>query len=252
MGKAKTAVEQFRKIVMVASFSGNAGKTTLTDNLMLPRLNNPVHVPIETINSNDRKGKENIKGAKFNDVTIAFNGTERDRDIIVDVGSSNIEVVISEMKRGETAEDFTHFLIPILPDVKYTKDAIALITELAKMGVPPEKIIIIFNMVQEPSINETLQDIIEDKFGLLLDFHKQYGLFTIIDEAAVFTSDIFQKIKGKTTIDKVLADQRDFNELIASAPTRDESLELSAQRSQKRIAKGVNKNLDTVFNAIFG
>ena len=239
---SKTAAK--RKIIFVANYSGNVGKTTFVDNCLLPRLHNPTHVPIETINSNNRDSSVNVEGSKFNDITIALAGVAPTDDVVIDVGSSNVETVFQEMRRGDSSDDFDYFLIPVVPVKKQIEDTATIIKDLADMGVPPEKIVVVFNIVPRGKT-------VDSAFGYLVKFHAAEGLFTLIDDAVISESDIFDKIKGKTTIDKVIADERDFNALIAAEPDHDARVALAHERSLKRIAAKVNNNLDDVFNAIF-
>lgn len=244
MSKKQNNGQHKGRKVMVANFSGNVGKTTFVDNCLIPRMVDVKHVPIETINSNDREKSANLKGSKFNDITIALAGIEPTQDVVIDVGSSQVERVFEEMRRGLTADDFDYFLIPVVPKVKQIKDTIAIVKDLADMGVAPSKIVVVFNVVPR---GETIDSL----FGVLVKFHEAEGLFTLADDAVIYEDDLFEKIKGKSTVAKVLADDRDFNALIAAEPDPAARVQLAHQRSNKRIAAKVNQNLDDAFAAIF-
>ena len=232
--------------IMVANYSGNVGKTTIVDNCFLPRLPNLKAVAIESINSNGRAKKDNKKGRDFDRITTALGALDSDVNTLVDVGSSNAEKVFDLMRENGSAEDFDYFIIPVMPDSKMFKDTVEIIKDLSDMGVPPEKIIVLFNKAQR---DETL----DYEFGAICAFHETFGLFTLNESAVIYKSDLYNDMKAaNTTIPKLLADQRDLNELMAKSKTQEERNEFSMQRSMRRRAINAEKNMTEVFTAIFG
>ena len=231
---------------MVANYSGNVGKTTIVDNCFSPRLANLKTVPIESINSNGRGKKDNRKGRDFDRITTALGALDSNINALVDVGSSNAEKVFGIMRENGSSEDFDYFIIPVMPDSKMFEDTIAIIKDLADMGVPPDKIIVLFNRAQR-------DEELDYEFGPICAFHEAYGLFTLNESAVIYESDLYRDMKAAgTTIPQLVADQRDFNALISGAKAQEERAEFSMLRSMRRRALNAEKNMAEVFVAVFG
>ena len=137
--------------VAVINFSGNVGKSTVARHLLAPRMNEAAIILVESINS-DNTQDETIRGKQFgelqNDLSILD-------DVVVDVGASNVEDFITMMKKYKGShEDYDYFVIPTVPKAKQQRDTISTIEALSAIGIPSEKIRILFNMVdmdEEPS-----------------------------------------------------------------------------------------------------
>lgn len=114
--------------LMVLNFSGNVGKTVISQYLLLPRLNDAVIISVETIHSDKNKTETvTIKGNQFSSLinsTMIMNK----RSIIVDVGASNAESFLSEMASIQGAhEEFDYFIIPVTPIIKQQEDTVSFI-----------------------------------------------------------------------------------------------------------------------------
>ena len=55
------------KIAMI-NFSGNVGKSTLAQHMILPRIKDAVFIPVESINADDSE-VESVRGKEFGDLT---------------------------------------------------------------------------------------------------------------------------------------------------------------------------------------
>ncbi len=94
--------------IAIINNSGNVGKSTICENLLKPRIKNAEIIKVETINSDGtddnkysaKEYNEILKEMDMNDVSI------------LDVGSSNIEQLIEQMKQyKESHEDIDYFII---------------------------------------------------------------------------------------------------------------------------------------------
>ncbi len=78
--------------IAVVNNSGNMGKSTICDYLLLPRLEGAKVVKVETINT-DGTNDVKISAKEFLEITkkIGAKGS-----VIVDVGSSNVEIFLKK------------------------------------------------------------------------------------------------------------------------------------------------------------
>lgn len=113
------------------------------------------------------------------------------------------------------------------------------------MGVPSEKIILIFNEVDEPSDLQT-------DFSGLFNFHNETKSFVLEPKAIIRNNELFPRLRdsGKT-IKEVLEDETDYKAASQQAETKEQKMFFAGELNTKRLAKGVNVELDTVFNALF-
>lgn len=226
--------------VAVISFSGNVGKTTVSDHFLSTRLNAPV-IPVETINSNDSDAIT-LKGKDLDQIMEAVNILDTS---IVDVGASNVEDFMMKMREYKGCqEDFDYFIVPVIPNKKQIKDTIATIKVLAEdFSVPSNKIILLFNMVE----NGTKLEMV---FEPLFKFHKVEGLFTLSTDFVIHDNDVFRKI-GKGKIRDIAEDETDFKALIKAETNGDEKIRLSQKLALRRLAIGITEDMDTLFSAMF-
>jgi hypothetical protein len=227
-------------IIMVLNFSGNVGKSVISRHLLAPRLNAQV-VPVETINSDEHE-TDSIKGSQFS--SLVENLMTIDDSVVIDVGASNVESLLEEMKKiAYSHEDFDYFIIPTVSETKQQQDTVKTIIELNEIGIPSEKIRLIFNKVDSPNDIPTI-------FHAIFDYHKQQRHFELNLAAIIRASDIYGRISGKT-IQELSDDETNYKEMATDkTKTQEERLYWSVQLTNKRLAVGVNLELDKVFNAL--
>lgn len=101
--------------LVVMNFSGNVGKSTVARHLLSPRVNNATLIAVESINS-DGSQDEAVRGRQFGELIEALAVLD---DVVVDVGASNVEDFIGQMKQYRGShEDFDFFVIPTVPKTK--------------------------------------------------------------------------------------------------------------------------------------
>lgn len=227
--------------IAIVNFSGNVGKSTIAKNLLKPRMDGIEIINIETINSDDSDGQK-MKGKQFGQLSEQLMLTD---DAIIDVGSSNIEDFVKLMDRYDGShEDFDIFLIPVVKENKQVKDTIATINALSSMGVPPEKIRVVFNRLD-------VDDIVEEIFYPLFGYYEDAKNFTLRPQATIFDSELYQNLSTyQTTIEQLLNDSTDYKAKLRETNNPDEKLDIVARISLKRLAGSAKKNLDTVFEEI--
>lgn len=191
--------------VAVINFSGNVGKSTVARHLLAPRMNEATVIPVESINS-DSTQDETIRGKQFGELQ---NGLSILDDVVVDIGASNVEDFVSMMKQYEGShEDYNYFIIPTVPKTKQQRDTISTIEALSSIGIPSEKIRIVFNIVD---IEENVRRI----FSGIFDYAELSKNCTINNECVIHNNEIYEKINSsEKTVSQILKDPTDFKEMI--------------------------------------
>lgn len=227
--------------VAVINFSGNVGKSTVARHLLKPRMNDCPVIAVETINS-DGSGEGQVKGKEFGNVLEAMAIYD---DVVVDIGASNIEALIQQMKQYRGShEDFDLFIVPTTPVKKQQRDTISTIDALREIGVPAKKIRLLFNMVE-------LDEVPEQVFSGLFELHDADKSFTLNPKAVLHVNNIYGKLSGSDkTITDVLNDPTDFKAQMAVATDADEKLRLAKLLGIQRLAAGVTQELDAAFRAL--
>ena len=118
------------KTIAVLNFSGNVGKSTVARHLLAPRMGNARVIAVESINS-DEGDSEAVRGRQFGDLMEAI--AVEDGNVVVDVGASNVEEFLGQMKQYRGShEDIDFFVVPVVPKNKQIRDTISTITALAE------------------------------------------------------------------------------------------------------------------------
>ncbi len=232
--------------VLVLNFSGNAGKSVISRHLLEPRLNAKV-VSVETLNYDEHE-TEGVAGEEFSLIMDSIFSI--DDSVVIDVGASNVEVFIGEMRKVIGAqEDIDYFVIPTWAETKTQKDTLKTIDALSSLGVPAEKIRLVFNKVKMPL--KPRDGFLRDEFIGIFDYHADNLNFVLNPDLIISHSDLYDSLEGKT-IAEILNDERDYKEEANNQNlSREERQYLRSLLTRRRVAEGVSPELDRVFNALF-
>jgi MinD-like ATPase involved in chromosome partitioning or flagellar assembly len=229
--------------IAVINFSGNVGKSTIARHLLSARMPGAAVVSVESINA-DSASEHTIRGGAFGQLQQDLQLEDK---VIVDVGASNVEQFLALMRQyDESYDDYDLFVVPTVPAPKQQKDTQECIKELAKIGVPAHKIFIIFNQV-EPG-----QDV-ADVFEPVLNFVRNTPRCNCNADldSVIYKNDVFALLRASgQSVTDVLADTTDFKAQIREATDPDTKLALAEKLSVRRLAVGVNRNLDAVFERV--
>lgn len=229
---------------VVINNSGNSGKSTVTDNLIAPRLEGAKVIRVESINTHDGDAEDNMTGKQYGDIA---EGVVLFDNVIVDVGSSNVEqwqILTQQYKGSHEIWDF--YVVPVVPSNKQMVDTIRTIELLNEIGVPAEKIRLIFNKVESADTD------LEKAFSPIFAYHKNENKFTLNKKAVVYEHNFFAKAReARMTIQEILDDTTDFNAKLTAAETPAEKIEWSRKRGLKFLAVDMNEKLDVAFKALF-
>ena len=225
----------------VINFSGNVGKSTVAKHVLKPRNGNCEVIAVESINADDHDS-EQVRGKQFGDVLEAMALMD---NVVVDIGASNVEELIQQMKQYRGShEDFDFFIIPTTSKKKQQRDTVSTIDALSEIGVPAKKIRLLFNMVE-------LDEVPERVFSGLFELHESDKSFTLNPKAVIHVNDIYGKLtSAEQTIDGILNDPTDLKAQLNAATDAGEKLRLSRLIGIKRLAAGVKEELDAVYKAL--
>jgi len=229
---------------VIINFSGNTGKSTTADNLLAPRMGNAKIVRIETINAHEGDADENMTGKQYGDLV---DGAALFDDLVVDVGSSNVEVFQRLMNQYKGSHNiWDYFVVPVVPSDKQIKDTISTIEALSSGGIPANKIRLLFNKVESEDVD------LEKAFAPIFNYYNAEKKFTLNTNAVVYEHEFFSRAReqGKT-IQDILDDKTDYNALIKSSETPEDKLMYSRKRALIWLATELNEKLDKAFKALF-
>lgn len=239
------------KRMVAINCAGGVGKTTVVAHFLHPRMPGADLYSLETINesvSNFNIENTSMRGDEFSRLYSLMLTSE---SAIVDVGASNVEGFLSRMTGFDDGHDeFDYFIIPTTSKSKDTKDTLKTIALLNGIGVPAEKIKIIFNMVKN-SVEEEFSDLL----GFLKDTKKYQCDYST--KAAIWSHEAFDELSlRRLTLTDVLADKSDYKsevrKLDSSAKNyQREHARLSGLVVLQKTARNVNRNLDDLWGVLF-
>lgn len=133
---------------MVANFSGNVGKTTVTKNLLAPNMPNVRIFAVEDVNAGYNQGEavqmpaEMAKTILEEAIQASF-----DSPVIVDVGASNVAVFFSHFSSYDGIQELiTRVIVPTEPSEKVQTDTVKTVEYLTKeLNFDSDKIAVIIN-----------------------------------------------------------------------------------------------------------
>lgn len=229
------------KIALI-NLSGNIGKTTLAVNLLKPRMSDASIYSIESINIGaDASGEEvqTMKGKKYGEL---IDKLMLEDNAIIDVGASNVDDFIKHMQQFDGShEEFDIFIVPTVSDEKVMGDTVNTIELLTRIGVPSEKIRVIFNKVD-------VDDQVEDEFASILGYAKVTGNCIATPAATVFQNEVYERaISAGTSVGSIISDTIDYRAKLKTAVNDEEKAKCVQMIAMKRLAATANKNLEQVF-----
>ena len=227
--------------IAVINFSGNVGKTTVARHLLLPRIRGAELISVESVNADEGKSQA-LRGRQFAELQEYLQTVD---SAVIDIGASNVEDLLSLMQsyRG-SHEDFDCFVVPTVPPLKQQQDTIATLIELARLGVSPSRLKVLFNMT-EAGLS------VEHSFYLVLAFIAEHPLTVANTACRLSSNEIYARLRGNDSDLATLAqDDTDYKALIAKTRDTTEKLALAQKLATRRLASGVVPELDACFAAL--
>lgn len=225
----------------VINFSGNVGKSTIARHLLAARIPGCQVVAVESINAQDSPAIT-IRGRQFAELQDHLLTVP---DLVVDVGASNVEELLGVMRRYQGShEDFDAFIVPTVPDRKQQQDTAATLAELARLGVPPERLRLVFNRLE-------FDESVEHIFETLLAYCEASGVVQPRLKACLQYNEVFSRVRGtESSLRELAADPTNYKALIARAGSMAEKIELLHKIATRRLAQGAVPELDACFAAL--
>jgi hypothetical protein len=225
----------------VINFSGNVGKSTVARHLLAPRIPGCQVVAVESINADDGQPLT-IRGRQFAQLQEFLHTVA---DLVVDVGASNVEDLLALMRRHSGShQDFDAFILPTVPARKQQQDTTATLAELARIGVPPQRIRLVFNQVEDDTP-------VEQAFETLLAFCAVSGAVQPRTSAWMRSNEVYALVRGTDqSLLELATDTTDYKAAIAKAGTTSDKVALAQKLAIQRLARGVIPELDACFAAL--
>lgn len=232
--------------LVIINFTGTVGKTTIAANVLSPRMDGAQIYAIESINETAENlglDVEKLRGNKFREL---FKRIMIEDQAIIDVGASNVEEFMANLEGFEEAhEEIDYYIVPVTPGTKEQKETVSMIGSLVSLGVPPEKIRIVFNRVKRD---------VPSEFPIIVAYHDHTSMFGINYECAIFETELFDALSIKRiTMKNLLEDQNDYKTLLKNKDASVKEREHWADMyGLKLLCKGINRKLDQVFLTLIG
>lgn len=235
--------------IAVLNNSGNVGKSTICQNLLIPRIVNAELFKVESINNDLSQEGQQINGRKYDELITNVMISDA---AIVDVGSSNIEEFLNQMEEYQGShEDFDYFIIPVVPDTKQQIDSITTITTLNSIGIDNNKIKVIFNRADKKDGE------LEFQYAEFLSRCKGSGFkINISKSPVIYETTLFTKLAEiETTLSKLVNEEKNYDELMKQIDKNDPAvkskrMQLAVEKNLQRQAKGVSEELDIAFSQL--
>lgn len=183
--------------VVVVNICGNQGKTTLSTNLFYPRMPGCRIIAVESINATSADlgvDVERIQGENFLKVYAELVSSD---SVVVDVGASSVEGFLRGLSSFQDGHDEVDlFVIPLTSGSKEQKEGLKTLKVLEAMGVPQDKIRVIFNKVVSD---------VRDEFSIAVSFLEGNGWSIDERPCIVYENEIYQILSDlKMTISDVV------------------------------------------------
>lgn len=171
--------------VVVTSFSGTIGKTTLSKHLLAP-LMNARRVSIEDLNAGDG-GDAEIQAKQFAQLAAEINVLSEEENLVMDIGASTVRMMLDQFHELRTTRrEIDYWVVPCTSSTKVQEDTVNTIKRLISIGVPAKQIIVIKN-------NVTDIDSVAKEFEAI-DRLAPLGIH--IADQVVLNSAVFQMLRG--------------------------------------------------------
>lgn len=231
---------------LICNISGNMGKTTVAKHLLAPRMKDARIVVLESTNAGAAELPSPIH-IDMDDFASLVDVMTLEDNLIVDLGSSEAKELIRKLKEYETSvHEFDLIIVPTISDPKAMEDTITTVMTLNALGVPKEKIRLLFNKVPVHQAG---------KIAVLFDplIQAVHDIATVNLGLVIYQYEIYNSLKGsRTSVADVMLDKTDWKAAARNGTDLTETQRLDAlqkNRNQKA-APPAQRNLDAVFDLL--
>lgn len=156
-------------IIMVANFSGNVGKTTLTRNLLVPNIEGVKVFAVEDVNAGYNQGEAvTLSAEQTQSILEQVIEQSFKSPVIVDVGASNVFNFFQALAGYENMAEFiTRVVVPTEASEKVQVDTYKTLEYLVNdLGFDESRISLIFNKVSRKAPVEVFNELSDKAAGL--------------------------------------------------------------------------------------
>ena len=227
--------------IAVLNTSGNVGKSTVSRELLYSRLDNPFLVEVESVNSSSSAFR--LDSAKYYgdaDFTIFYEFLVEDRDVIFDLGASEIVNFFTNSEDFDGAIDlFDYFLVVCKADSKIMEDTVKTINFLRSQEISDDKIKVIFNEVRRD---------VKSEFAPIFNFDFPFDENLFIKNSSVIKDCSLLKT---TFFNAYNADKNYYRDLMKNAENAIEKKKFLKMDLINRAATKKIQEFDFLFSSAF-
>lgn len=229
--------------IAIINLSGNTGKTTLAKHLFAPQLS-AKRVQIEDVNVGDGEPDLELAASKFKQLAAELNVAGDEENFVIDIGASNAKSMVEHFSQLKTTRaDIDFWVIPVVPAAKQKADSINTAATLMKIGVKPDRIVMVLNNVQDTQS-------VEHDFSAILAT-RELGI-NVADQV-VLASDVFEMLKGQSeSVFDLAGNPPDFKALMKAARAagdKDALNELGVRMVTQDLVEAAVENLRAAFES---
>lgn len=236
--------------IAILNNSGNVGKSFLARELFYANLDceDKKIIEIETHNS---------ASSKFGDLDVVSIGGKDIKNLlqlllqldcaVIDVGASNIISFLETLVKNDMSlilDEIDLFVVPVVPQTKQQEDTLKTLSAIKELGVPAEKVRIVFNAT------DNLSDL--DTF---IKKAQELG-YTIDKKLVIKDYENLHKIELLgITANQLANSEKDYKALAKEAYKQGDTEKGNKYAKLalfKGTAKAITQNLQDVFNALKG
>lgn len=233
--------------VAILSLAGKQGKTTLSVHLFAPRLKNAPIFAVETVNETAEAFGLPVRNYTRDNFPKLFKDLLMEDDVILDIGSSNVEGFLAGISRYEDSHvEIDYWIVPVTSGGIEQKETMKTVSMLSDFGIPREKILLVFNKVQAD---------VEEEFAPLFNFSKKEKICVANKDAAIYQHELFQMlVSKKLSIDAIINDETDFKAKAREEKSNGGDAKLISHyldmHTIKLGSKALHRNLESVYAAL--
>lgn len=234
------------------NFYGKVGKSTLCNTFAFPRMPDATVIRVETLNDSGVSGATKEIHLKGNELGKLETELAKTNSAIVDIGASNVEKFILALTgQFESHYALDCFVVPVKANIKSQiemGEAMKTIMALSEMGIEPERIKVIFNMLP-------VEANVEEECKQLIAMHKKKPIFTLDLRAAIHESEAFAALSlTKKAYVEMLADPTNYRQEMNKIPLENERerTEMVKFIRAQGTVKMIDREMQAAWDALFG
>lgn len=239
--------------IVITNQQGRIGKSSIAGNAFLPFMPEKTQLfSIESLNDGAEQFGVELTTHRGGETLEILSQVMTSEHVLLDVGASNFESFFLGLNEFSGVEDFDLFVVPTVPGKRESLETMKTVAKLRAYGVPAERIRIIFNMVDLPSLTDSLEERVKELFPEILDFAQSEKSCVADPKTALRKSKLFDYLsRSRQTLPEALADKTDYAaEMVSAASDPQEFKRVSDAFAAMRLAKVVVADCQALFKRV--